>query len=238
MPEPRRRPAVLPLALAVAAAALVGVAVVGADDVHRAEAALHLDPLLEESAVTAALRLGDGGGRPSYDADAPELPGGARELDAIAARAAASVPGSDAGQLRESLRVLDSRMTFLQRRGRVLLVRVEQPSAELAVAAADAAARQYGLSHRRWFERELGAAKRKLRAAEAAADTPARHERAAELADGADLTLELVTGSVGPAERAGAAERLASRPVRDIVVAAVLGALLGLVLLRLRRARA
>ena len=190
---------------------------------YRAEASLRFEPVVSDDALRGVLALADDTARPGYEEEAPAQPGGAGELDAAVAAAARREAGLDPAQLRDSARFIDSALSFLERRRRLLLVRAEQPSREQAEAGTRTLAEEYALRRQAWLERELGKVERELDATAAADPSP----RTAERRDGAVLTRRLAVAALPPATESVTVKQLASMPLRDILVGALVGALLG-----------
>jgi hypothetical protein len=229
MPERLRR-AALPLLLCLAAAGATALLTHDAEDAYRAEAALPFEPVIGADALRGLLRLGEGGQRLRYEKEAPDQPAGTRALDAALARTLRAEPELDGADLRDSVRIIDSLLSFLQRRRRALLLRVEQPDAARAEVAARTLGAEYVAERRRWLRSALGPVEERLVAEAASAPS----ERSAELRDGALLTRRLAEGGLAPPSGEVEVSRLASDPARDVLVAALVGLLLGLAIPRLR----
>jgi hypothetical protein len=228
MRAPRSRLA-LPLLLAAVLAGAVALVTVGADDTYRAQVALPLEPVIGEQALRDTLRLAPGTARPDFGEEAPEQPGGAGALDEAVGAALRAAPELDDTELRDDIRLIDTSLSFLERDRRELLLRVEQPDFERASLAAWTLGAEYASVRRRWLQREVGKVERRLAAEARAEGTP----RAAELNEGAELTRLLAESGLG-GDGEEEVTKVASEPLRDVVVAALVGLLLGLAIPRLR----
>ena len=218
-------------------AGVVGALVATIEPRYETKASAGVTELLGLDDTLRVMQLEDSDADLNLDGGAPLVPKGRRALATVRARTAARLENVTAVTLREDVDVIDTAGTVLfprfKERPRRLKVVAQADDAKMAARIATVFLDEYLAYRQAWYEQEFGSAlghlRRRLR------ETPPRprvlrgiRARAQEVIDGTRLTLRIEQGTFHRATAAPVPDDpLTPRPLRDVLVAGFVGALLG-----------